>query len=169
MKTIPTLFVAAALAIGTAFANAQELARKDKEFLKNAAQGGMTEVRLGTLAKEKATHADVKSFGSMMTTDHGKANAELKALAEKKSVELPTELDAKHQGKLDKFAKLSGDEFDKAYVKEMVSKHKKEVSEFEDASREAKDPEVKAFAEKTLPTLRAHLEQVQAIQKELGK
>jgi putative membrane protein len=99
----------------------------------------------------------------MMVTDHGKANEELKALASSKGVELPADLDAKHKSVHAKLAKLSGAEFDKEYVAEMLKGHKKAVSDFEKASKSAKDPELKAFAEKTLPTLRHHLERAQAL------
>lgn len=144
-------------------------AASDEAFLKKAAQSGMIEVRLGELAKTKAMQPGVKDFGAMMAADHGKANAELKSLAESKKVELPTQLDSKHQATVERLEKLPGAEFDKAYVDEMVKDHKMDVKEFEEASKDAKDADVKAFAEKTLPTLRSHLEKVEALQKEISK
>lgn len=146
-----------------------EVAGSDQTFMKKAAQGGMTEVKLGEIASSKGQHAGVKDFGKAMVADHGKANEELKALATKKAVQLPAGLDAKHQDKVDDLSKLSGAEFDKAYVKAMVDDHQKTVSLFEDAAKSAKDAEVKGFAEKTLPTLRKHLEHVQGLQKETAK
>lgn len=144
-------------------AGSDKLAGPDALFVKTAASDGLAEVKLGQLAAEKAASADVKDFGSMMVADHGKANDELKALATAKGLEIPGELDQKHQGAHDKLAKLSGAEFDKAYVAEMLKGHKKAVAEFEKAAKSAKDAEVKAFAEKTLPTLHQHLEKVQAL------
>jgi putative membrane protein len=140
-----------------------KLASDDISFLKTAAAGGMAEVKLGELAQEKGSTAEIKEFGKMMVTDHGKANEELKTLASSRGVELPAELDNKHQATHDKLAKLSGAEFDKAYATEMAKAHKKAVSEFEKASKRAKDSEVRAFAERNLPGLRHHHEAAQSL------
>ena len=141
------------------------LSKEDERFLQNAAQGGIMEVRLGEIASQKASANDVKELGSMMVKDHGKANQELNELAGKKGAALMTELDAKHQSAIDRLSKLSGEEFDKGYVSEMVTAHKKDVAAFEKASKSASDPDVKAWAGKTLPTLQAHLDHVQGMAK----
>jgi len=96
-------------------------------------------------------------------TDHTKANTELMALATSKGLTLPDKLDAANQAKADKLSKLEGEAFDKAYIAEMVAAHKKAVSLFEGASKSLKDDELKGFAEKTLPTLKMHLEHVQGV------
>jgi putative membrane protein len=129
----------------------------DRAFVKEAAIGGMAEVEFGNLAKEKASSADVKQFGDRMVTDHGKANDELKAWAQQKNVTLPTELDARHKATHDRLSKLSGDTFDKAYMREMVSDHEKDVAAFKKESSAAHDPDLKAWVTKTLPTLEDHL------------
>lgn len=129
----------------------------DQAFVKEAAIGGMAEVEFGTLAKDKASSADVKQFGDRMVTDHGKANDELKQWAQQKNVTLPMELDAKHKATRDRLSKLSGDTFDKAYMREMVSDHEKDVAAFKKQSASAHDPDLKAWATKTLPTLEDHL------------
>jgi putative membrane protein len=169
MKTLTILFSLATLCSFQAATAAPDLSSHDEMFIKKAALGGMTEVRLGEIATEKARQPAVKEFGAMMVKDHSKANTELKALAKSKNVELPADLDSKHQSTVDRFSKLSADEFDKAYVKEMVEDHKKDVAEFEEAAKSAKDAEVKAFAEKTLPTLRTHLEHVMTLHKQVEK
>jgi putative membrane protein len=122
-----------------------------------AAKGGMAEVELGKLAAEKASSDDVKKFGQRMADDHGKAGDELKSLAQSKNVTLPTTLDPKDQALKDKLSKLSGAQFDRAYMQAMVSDHKKDVNEFKVESQSGKDPDVKAWASKTLPTLEDHL------------
>jgi putative membrane protein len=132
------------------------LAPADHNFVNEAAIGGMAEVELGNLAKEKASNPDVKSFGDRMATDHGKANDELKNWAQQKNVTLPTELDAKHKAERDRLAKLSGEAFDKAYMRLMVADHNKDVAAFKRESTAAKDPDLKAWAGKTLPTLEEH-------------
>lgn len=143
-----------------------QLAKKDEKFVLKASQGGMTEVRLGELARDKASRPDVKEFGAMMATDHANANAELEAFASGRGITLSRMLDKEHQALVDRLSKLSGAEFDKEYVDEMVKDHRNDVDEFEEASKDAADPALKAWAAKTLPTLRAHLERIEAIQKQ---
>jgi putative membrane protein len=98
-----------------------------------------------------------------MVEDHGKANDELKQLAAQKHVDLPAEPSAKHKAAKARLEKLAGEQFDKAYVADMLKDHKKDVSAFEKQSRAAKDPDVKSFAAKTLPTLQDHLKRVQSL------
>lgn len=140
----------------------------DKAFVREAAIGGMAEVDLGNLAKEKASSADVKSFGERMATDHGKANDELKQWAEQNKVTLPTELDARHKATHDRLSKLSGEAFDKAYMKDMVADHKADVAKFRTESKSAHNADLKAWAGKTLPTLEDHLKLAQDTAAKVG-
>lgn len=140
----------------------------DRAFVKEAAIGGMAEVEFGNLAKEKASNPDVKQFGDRMVTDHGKANDELKQWAQQKNVTLPTELDAKHKATRDRLSKLSGDTFDKAYMREMVSDHQKDVAAFKKQASAAHDTDLKAWASKTLPTLEEHLKMAQDTYKKVS-
>jgi putative membrane protein len=139
-----------------------------QEFVKEAAVGGMAEVEMGKLAADKASSDEVKKFGERMVEDHGKANDELKTLAQNKNITLPTSLDAKHKATLDRLSKLSGESFDRAYMQEMVKDHKKDVNEFRTESKSGKDPDVKAWAAKTLPTLEEHLKLAQDANKAVG-
>src|ERR1700712_3440334 len=127
------------------------------------ANGGMAEVELGQLAQQKATDAKVKDFGAMMVTDHTKANDEMKALAKTKGITLPVAIDTDEQKVKDDLSAKSGADFDKAYVSNMIDDHKKDIKEFEDAAKNCKDADLKAFATKTLPTLKMHLEAIQKI------
>jgi len=133
-------------------------------FMTEAAQGGMAEVELGRLAQKQAQNAEVKSFAQKMIQDHSNANTELKQLAAKKSVTLPTDVGAMHKATMDKLSKLSGAEFDKEYVNEMVKDHEKDVSLFKAQSESGTDADAKAFAAKTLPTLQMHLKMIQLMQ-----
>jgi putative membrane protein len=135
----------------------------DTKFVKKAAQGGMAEVELGQLAQQKASSEDVKKFGERMVTDHSKANDQLKQVAAQEHIDLPQQIDAKDQATKAKLEKLSGDEFDRMYMQHMVKDHKTDVSEFEHASKAAKDPAVKSFASQTLPILQEHLREAQRI------
>jgi len=129
----------------------------DEAWVMKIAKGSMAEVELGKLAAEKGSSDAVKQFGQRMVDDHSKANDELKTLAQSKKITLPTEIAGEEKALRDRLMKLSGPAFDQAYVKAMVNDHLKAVSEFRTESRSGTDPEVKAWAAKTLPTLEEHL------------
>lgn len=135
----------------------------ESEFLTKAASGGMMEVELGKLAVAHAKMDEVKKFGQKMIDDHTKANDELKKVAEAAGVTVPAKMTADHQKHYDMLKGKSGGEFDKAYVEHMVKDHEEDVAEFTKASKEATTPAVRAFATKTLPTLKEHLEMVKKI------
>jgi len=137
--------------------------KDDAKFAVAAANGGMAEVELGTLAQQKAANPKVKDFGAMMVSDHSKANDEMKALAKSKGITLPAAVDAKEQKVKDDLSAKSGADFDKTYVSNMIDDHKKDIKEFEDASKNCKDADLKAFAVKTLPVLKMHLDAIQKI------
>ena len=133
------------------------------DFVKEAAQGGMAEVELGQLASKNAQDPEVKKFGQMMVTDHGKANAELKTLAGKKNWTMPTDIGS-HKSTMDKLQGLKGADFDKAYVDEMVSDHEKDLKAFQQQGQSGADPELKEFAAKTATVIQKHLDAIKAIQ-----
>ncbi len=135
----------------------------ESKFMNEAAQGGMAEVKLGELAASKGATPEVKAFGQRMLTDHTKANDELKSLAAAKNVTLPTDVNSEQKAMYDKLSKLSGAAFDSSYVKGMVEDHEKDVADFQKQSDGAADADVKAFAAKTLPTLKSHLDQIKSI------
>jgi len=134
-----------------------QLAGTEQAFLKEAATGGLMEVELGRLATEKASSAEVKQFGQRMVEDHGKANQQLSTIAQQKNVQVPTELTGKAKADYDRLSKLSGEQFDRAYMQMMVRDHRKDVGDFRKQSTSAKDPDLKSFASQTLPTLEEHL------------
>src|SRR5439155_4111397 len=142
--------------------------RSDQKFVTDAAKGGMAEVELGKLAQDKASSDQVKNFGKRMVDDHSKANDELQTLAKNKNITLPTNLDPKDKALRDRLSKLSGAAFDRAYMNAMLSDHQKDISEFKRESTAGKDPDVKAFASKTLPTLEEHLKLAQDTTKTVG-
>lgn len=130
---------------------------KDFKFVCAAAQGGMMEVSLGQLAIQKGSDQAVKDFGQRMVTDHSKANDELKQLALKKGATLPTNGDKESEKMLNTLSNLSGPEFDKAYIKDMVKDHKKDVKDFQKESEKGDDADLKSWVTKTLPVLEDHL------------
>jgi putative membrane protein len=147
----------------TSSKSAMAVTGDDAKFATAAANGGMAEVALGKLAEQKSANAQIKSFGAMMVTDHGKANDELMALAKTKNITLPATVDADHQKKMDDLSKLSGKDFDKAYVDAMVDGHKKTLDLMQDEAKNGKDADLKAFATKVAPTVQMHLDAINKI------
>jgi putative membrane protein len=138
--------------------SSSKLSSGDSDFIKEAAQGGMMEVQLGKAAQDKASNEKVKEFGKRMEQDHSKANDELKKIASDKGVQLSSDLDKKHKSKMDKLTKLSGAEFDRQYMRDMVSDHKDDIKKFQNEADKGKDADLKKFASQTLPTLKEHLQ-----------
>jgi putative membrane protein len=139
----------------------------DKNFLTHAAQGGEAEVELGRLAQQKAADAQVKAFGQRMETDHSKAGSELRALIAQKGLTVPGGLPPQEMALKNRLDKLQGSAFDRAYMRAMLDDHTKDVREFEMAAKST-DSDIKAFAEKTLPTLREHLKMAQETYKSVS-
>jgi putative membrane protein len=134
---------------------ASSLSPKDKAFMKKAARGGMMEVAMGKLADQNGQSEDVKSFGKRMVTDHSKANEELKSIADKKGVKLPSKEPSE---------KWSSD---KAYMNMMVKDHEKDLAEFQDEATNGSDTDVKKFAEDTAKVVQEHLDLAKQTQSKL--
>lgn len=132
-------------------------------FMTKAVEGGMAEIEAGKLAVSKAQNAEVKQFAQQMIAEHTRANNELKTLAGKKNVVLPTALDPMHQAMAAKLSGLSGAEFDKEYMRGQVEDHERSVALFQAQADSGTDAEAKAMAAKTLPNLKMHLEMARKI------
>ena len=143
------------------------LQRTDRNFIQKAAEGGKAEVELGQLAQGKASSDAVKQFAQRMVQDHGAANQELTQLAQSKGVPIEPK-PGKHAKMIDRLAKLQGADFDREYVKAMVKDHKEDVAEFRKMHSGAVDPNLKAWVDKTLPTLEDHLRTIQGIQSQMA-
>jgi putative membrane protein len=137
----------------------------DTNFILAAAQGGMTEVKLGALAATNGMRADVKSFGLMMVKDHSAINDDLKALAAQKGMTLPDSLDAKHQAMVDKLTALNGSAFDDAYIAGMIKGHKADAKAFKAEAAATHDADLKSFLDKSIPVVEAHLQHITAMKK----
>jgi putative membrane protein len=135
----------------------------DAKFATSAAAGGMAEIELSKLAQQKTSDAQVKNFAAMMVKDHSAAGDSLKAIAQKENITLPATMDADHQKKYDDLSKLSGTNFDKAYVNTMVDDHKGALSLMQDEAKNGKDPALAAFAKKTAMVVQMHLDAINKI------
>jgi putative membrane protein len=98
-----------------------------------------------------------------MVDDHSKSGKELEAIATKLGMTPPKEPGSKHQGDIKKFAKLTGEKFDREYAEHMVKDHEKAVSLFEKQAKSGDSEDLKAFASKTLPVLQEHLKMARAL------
>ena len=143
-----------------------KLASGDRKFIETAAGSGMFEVQVAQLAASRAKSPDVKSFAGMLVDQHQKANDELTQMANAKGVELPAAPPRAMRNETEKLAKKNGAEFDKEFIRNVgIKAHEKDIKAFEKASKDVKDPELKAFATKSLPMLKEHLAQAQKLEK----
>ncbi len=146
---------------------AQEMT--DRQFMMEAAQGGMAEVELGQLATQRAGTDAVRGFGQRMMVDHARANNELRRIAEREGVQLPASIDARDQATKDRLSTLSGPAFDRAYMRDMVTNHEHDIAQFEQETRQGHDPAMVAWAQQTLPTLREHLRLARTIDSQVAQ
>jgi putative membrane protein len=140
----------------------------DAAFYKHAAEGGIFEVEAGTMAQDKGSSQAVKDFGAMMVKDHGAANDKLKSIAASKDVSLPSSASVGQMATKAKLDVLSGDTFDKSYIKSQVRAHRQTIALFKKEIATGQDPDAKSFATDTLPTLRAHMKAIAKIAADSG-
>lgn len=141
---------------GTAPVSAQQLSAQDRNFVKEAAIGGMAEVALGNLAQQNGQDDQVKQFGQRMVQDHTNANNELQSIAQAQGIQLPQQIDRSHQAVSDRLSKLHGNAFDHAYMADMVRDHNEDISVFRREAQSGRDPQIKQFAQKTLQVIEQH-------------
>lgn len=136
---------------------------EDAKFSTTAAMGGMAEVEFAKIALAKSTNAKIKEFANMMVTDHGKANEELMTIATSKNITLPGALDEDHLKMQNDLNAKTGVDFDKKYVDMMVDGHQKTLDLMEKEAKDGMDADLKAFATKTAPVVKGHLDMIKAI------
>ncbi|WP_051243433.1 DUF4142 domain-containing protein [Azohydromonas australica] len=170
-RLMSTALAGCAMALFTTLAPAADgMVRSDRNFMEQAAQNGHAEVEASKLALSKSGNDKVKTFAQKMVDDHTKTNEELAALATSKGVKLPTEPSAVQKSKAKAMGTLDGARFDRQYADEMgVKAHQDTLKMFQKAASGAKDPDVKAFAAKTVPALEEHLKMSQELRSSLGK
>jgi putative membrane protein len=133
----------------------------DGKFAAAAASGGMAEVKLGQLAQQNGSSEAVRSFGQQMVTDHSKTGDDLKNVAQKEGTTLPVDISKEDQDTYDQLSQLHGAQFDKEYAQDMVKDHQKDIADFQKEASSGKNPSLKDFASRTLPTLKNHLRMAQ--------
>jgi putative membrane protein len=170
---IPSITLTLLLSVATAFgaetkSRSENMDKEDTDFVSEAAMGALMEVQLGNAAQSQGSKSQVKNFGRRMHADHTKANEQLKKIAAKKDIKLPTALEGKQKATYDKLIKLRGDEFDREYMSTMVSDHKEDIEKFQKQADNGKDPDMKKFATDQLPILKKHLELAERTQKQVS-
>jgi putative membrane protein len=140
----------------------------DASFFKNAAEAGMAEVNDATLAEQKGTSQSVKDFAAMMVQDHTAANQKLMSLAASKNIKLPASPSIMQSAEHKKLDVLSGDTFDKSYIKGQIKAHREAVALLKNEIATGQDADVKDFAMSNLPTFRAHLKKINQIATDAG-
>ncbi|MEG3439717.1 DUF4142 domain-containing protein [Pannus brasiliensis CCIBt3594] len=139
----------------------------DSPFMMEAARGGMNEVQLGRLAEQKASNPRVKEFGRRMVRDHDRANTKLTKVFDREGMTMPSTTGAKYEATREQLSKLSGAEFDRQYMSRMVEDHTEDVTNFRHEASTGKDPQARAWASQTLPTLEEHLNLAKSINSSL--
>ena len=139
----------------------------DKKFLTDASQGNYDEIQLGKLAEQKATNPDVKNFGRRMVTDHTKLGQSMKPYADQWGVAAPTSLSPDAQKEYDKLQGMSGADFDKEYISDMVSDHTKDLDAFTKEVNNTKDAKFKASVEQGKSVVAAHKNMAYDLKKKL--
>ena len=140
----------------------------DQAFVTKAAQANLAEIEAGRVAADRSTNADVRMLGQHMVEDHTKSNRDLTDLARRKGFSIPEQMDDLHQQEVARLKDLSGSDFDRKYTAMMVTDHIKAVALFDEHARQAKDREIRAFAEKVSPQLREHLKMARDVQGKVG-
>jgi putative membrane protein len=143
----------------------------DRDFVEEHLEMGNAEVELGRIAQERATHPDVKAFAQELVRDHQAAGEELRRIATTANPNFPATIDDEAREELtelrEEMAKLTGRDFDRRYIDEMIDDHQEAVDDLEDKAENASHSEVRAWAAKTLPTVRQHLERARALKESL--
>jgi putative membrane protein len=140
----------------------------DAAFYKKAAEGGIFEVETGNQAGQKSSNQSIKDFAAMLVKDHTAAGDQLKSLAQSKGLSLPTSASVGQIAEKGKLDVLSGDTYDKSFIETQIKAHRRTIAAFKKEAASGQDPDAKAFAEQTLPTLRKHLKTATSIATEAG-
>ncbi len=157
-----TMAPAAGMAGTSSMASTAKLSATDRRFVTKAAQGGLAEVQAAQLAQQKTQADNVKQFAQTMIDEHTPNNAKLVQLANSKGLTPPSAPDAAQQKMMTKLQGLSGKKFDSAYLKGQVTSHEAELKVFQDESENGTDPDLKAFADSTIPTIQKHITMAQS-------
>lgn len=144
---------------------AADLSSVDKAFLKLAADANMTEAHLGKMAQEQAAESGVKDYGQTLAQDHTKAYEELTVLANKTGESIPKGIDVRRNRAIEELTKQKGAGFDRRFLTHEVQDHRKAIAEFKRETEKGQNADIKAYAQKMIPTLEGHLRKAEELEK----
>jgi putative membrane protein len=130
----------------------------DKQFMMSAAHSDQNEIQQSKMALAKGVTGMAKEMANKMIADHTKSTADLKQIASKQGVTLPTDMDAEHKAMAPAMEKLSGKAFEQKYISQMVIDHQKTANTMAAHQKMTKDPALQGFITKTLPVVESHLQ-----------
>ena len=161
-RTTTTTTTTAGTAAGTA--QTTTLSEADKRFTQTAIQHGIAEIGMGQLILQRSQNPELRSFGQHLIDDHNQANQQLAQIAARKDITIPTRPDASQQTMMNQLVNLSGTQFDTTAVNDAVRDHQRDIALYQQAANTLQDPDLKAYAQKTLPILQQHLDQATQLQ-----
>ena len=149
------------------FSSTSSLAAESRsdDFIRQAIEGNVFEVKAGELAQSKGERPTVREFGAMLAKDHAQARVKSERAAKAIGAKVPTSPSQTQREVLDALAKLQGDAFDQHFIKSMLEDHLRDVARYDTQSKQGTDAVAK-YASETLPTLRDHLKAVQGLANE---
>jgi putative membrane protein len=162
------VFLAATAFAQSANSNQANLNQQDREFANMAAQANQGEIEMGTLAQQKASNDAVKQFAKTIVDDHNNAGQQLKSWASQSNFTLSTGLTPEDSSTKSSLSSLSGSQFDQKYIQSQLQDHKKAIDLFEKEASAGQDPQLKEFAQKTLPVLQDHMRIAEDLAGKLG-
>lgn len=141
----------------------------DKQFLKDALEGGNAEIKKGALARSKSKNPEIIKYGEMMERDHHSVNMKLKEIAHQKGFTISDDLNSEHLKKYNSLEKMNGEAFDKEFIAQMIADHKQAISLFKKQIENGKDEQLKTLAADALPSLEIHLKEIERLQERIIK
>lgn len=167
MNTRVGIITAAALAAIISAPLALAANTKADAFMQKAIEGNLAEIKVGQLAQQKGATEGTRNFGAVLVQDHSKANQQAMTTASSLGMTAPSAPSAKEQAAYQHLASLSGSEFDKAFAKEMVKDHKKDIKLYSKEAKMSNDP-ASSYAQQVLPDLHKHLRLAESLERHRG-
>ena len=136
---------------------ASSLSSSDLAFVQKVSQGGMFEVAASKVAVEKAHAQDVKDQANTEVHDHELVGQKLRSIASANGVDLPTQLNADFQKRVDRLSGFSGASFDEAYLQEMGKIHALDGAAFAQEAKTGQNSDLRAFGAETVRIVERHI------------
>lgn len=141
----------------------------DQAFATNLTLQDLTGIEMGKLVTKSSSNDAVKSYATQVIENNNKMIGRLKRIASRGQITIPAALDDRHQSRVDRLAKLSGGEFDKAFARDQVQSIERNLKSFEQEIQHGFDPNLKTLATRSTPALQKQLQDAKDMEKSLKK